>query len=359
MIPDDVFVLDSVVHAYNTDESNFRIPEYASHITDMVYDTFMTRAPEHLTLSEEEYNRDWGVEESVNMLFLESQTDFAVFHPTPINAYEDGMTSVEKAKEAVQRWPNRFRTMATVDPLEGEEALAEFERQAEEMDPIGLKLYPSSWADGTHSSWNMGDSDIVYPFYEKAAELGIDLIAVHKALPLGSVPMEDYHSEDVDVAATNFPELNFSVVHGGMTFNEEASWQLARYDNIFVNLEVLVYMAHVRPEYFADKFAGLFEVGGEGVIDQIYWGSGSMAYPAQPQLEAFWDFEFPERFRSRGHFDVPEMNRENKEKILGKNYTRMAGLDIEELKDGIRDDEFSAQREDGLAPPYSTTAVGD
>lgn len=359
MIPDDVFVLDSVVHAYNTDESNYRVPEYASHITDMVYDTFMGPAPDELTLSEDEYNRDWGVEEATNMLLLESQTDFAIFHPTPINAYEDGMTSVEKAKAAVERWPNRFRTMATVDPLEGEDALEEFERQVDDLDPVGLKLYPSSWADGTHSSWNMGDSDVVYPFYEKAAELGIELIAVHKALPLGSVPMENYHSEDVDVAATNFPELNFSVVHGGMVFTEEAAWQLARYENIYVNLEVLAFMAHVRPEYFAETFAGLFEVGGENVVDQIYWGSGSMAYPAQPQLEAFWNFEFPGAVRSRGIGDVPEMNRENKEKILGKNYAQMLGLDIKELKDGIRDDEFSKRRADGLEPPYSTTTVGD
>lgn len=359
MIPDDVFVIDSVAHAYNTDESNFRIEEYASHITDMVYDTFMAEAPEELTLSEDQYNRDWGVEEAATMLFLESQTDFATFHPTPINVYHDGMTSVEKAKTAVERWPNRFRTMATVDPLQGEDALEEFERQVEELDPVGLKLYPSSWADGTHRSWNMGDSDVVYPFYEKAADLGVDLVAVHKALPLGSVPMKDYHQEDVDEAATNFPELNFSVVHGGMVFTEEVAWQLARYDNIYVNLEVLVYMAHTRPEYFADTFAGLFEVGGEGVVDQIYWGSGCMAYPAQPQLEAFWEFEFPDRFKRRGFFDVPEMTRENKEKILGKNYARMLGLDIEELREGIQDDEFSRRREEGLAAPYSTTAVGD
>lgn len=359
MIPDDVFVLDSVVHAYNLDESNFRHEDWARQITDMIYATFMPEAPEELTLTEAEYNRDWGIEEAANMLFRESQTDYAVYHPTPINVYEDGLNSVEKAKEAIERWPTRFETMATVDPLQGEAALEEFERQVDELDPVGLKLYPSSWADGTHRSWGMGDADVAYPFYEKAVELGVDLVAVHKALPLGSVPMEDYHQEDVDSAATSFPELNFSVVHGGMVFTEEVAWQLARYDNIYVNLEVLVYMAHTRPEYFAETFAGLFEVGGEDVIDQIYWGSGCMAYPAQPQLEAFWEFEFPGAVRSRGFTDVPEMTRENKEKVLGKNYARMLGLDIDEIQAGIASDEFSREPGAGLETAYSTTAVGD
>jgi len=355
MIPDDVFVLDSVAHAYNFEESNYRVERYAPHVSQMVYDTFMAEAPTELTLSEEQYLRDWSTEEATNMLFRESQTDFAVFHPTPVNVYHDGLTSVEKAKEAIDRWPQRFETMATVDPMEGEEALAELERQAEELDPVGLKLYPSSWStDGDYDGWYMSDEDVVYPFFEKAAELDIPLVSVHKSLPLGSVPMDHFHHEDVESAATSFPELNFGLVHGGMVFTEEVAWQLARYDNIYVNIEVLSYHAHTRPRYFEETFAGLFEAGGAGVVDQIYWGSGCMAYPPQPQLEAFWEFEFSEDVIDKGIFDVPEMTRENKQKILAENYADVVGLDIDELRAGIEGDEFD---DDALEEPYSTTNV--
>lgn len=358
MIPDDVFVLDSVTHAYNLDESNFRIENYASQITDMIYATFMEEAPPELTLTEEQYNRDWNVEEMANMLFLESQTDVAVYHPTPINVYKDGLNSVEKAAEVVERWPQRFLTMATVDPMEGEEGLEKLERQVDELDPVGVKLYPSSWStDGSYDSWMMSDEDVAFPFFEKAAELGLGLVSVHKSLPLGAVPMDAFHHEDVESAATSFPELNFGIVHGGMVFTEEVAWQLARYDNIYVNLEVLAYHTHTRPKYFEETFAGLFEVGGEGAVDQIYWGTGCMAYPAQPQLEAFWEFEFSDDLRDKGIFDVPQMTRENKEKILAENYARMMGLDIDELKRGIEDDEFSRQQETDLAEAYSTTTV--
>lgn len=358
MIPDDVFIIDSVSHAYNLDPSNYRVERYAPQVAQMVYDTFHAEAPEELTLSEEEYLRDWDIEEAATMLFLESQTDVATFHPTPINVFEDGLNSVEKAREALDRWPERFMSMAAIDPLEGEEAIEDLERQAEELDPVGVKLYPSSWStDGSYDAWYMSDDDIAYPVFEKAAELGIDLVSVHKSLPLGSVPMDHFHQEDVEAAATNFPELNFGIVHGGMVFTEEVAWQIARYDNIYVNLENLVYCAHTRPKYFEETFAGLFKAGGAGVIDQLYWGSGCGAYPAQPQIEAFWDFEFSESSQGHGLFDVPDMTRENKEKILSKNYAEMLGLDIAELQAGIEDDEFSQQRGDSLAEPYSTTRI--
>jgi uncharacterized protein len=358
MIPDDVFVIDSVSHAYNLEESNYRVDRFAPQVAQMVYDTFHAEAPEELTLSKEEYLRDWSVEEAANMLFLESQTDIATFHATPINVFKDGLNSVEKAKEAQERWPQRFMAMAAIDPLEGEDALNDLERQAEDLDPVGVKLYPSSWStDGEYDAWYMSDPDVAYPVFEKAAELGLDLVSIHKSLPLGSVPMEHFRQGDVEAAATNFPELNFSIVHGGMVFTEEVAWQIARYDNIYVNLENLTYCAHTRPTYFEETFTGLFKAGGAGVIDQLYWGSGCGAYPAQPQLEAFWNFEFSEESQGHGLFDVPEMNRENKEKILSKNYARMLNLDIDELKAGIEGDEFDQQRGDSLAEPYSTTNV--
>lgn len=361
MIGNDTFVIDAVVHAYNLSESNYRVPEYAAQISDMVYDSWMKATPPALTLPKERYLRDWSVEETANMLFRESSTDIAVFHPTPINVYHDGLTSVEKAKEARERWPTRFETLATVDPTAGEAALEELERQVDMLDPLGVKLYPSSWAeDGGYTGWQMSDDDIAYPVFEKAYELGLELVAVHKALPLGPVPMDDFHQEDVESAATNFPELNFSIVHGGMAFTEEAAWQIARYDNIYINLEVLVYMAYASPGYFEDTFAGLFKVGGADVIDQLYWGSGCMGFHPQPQLEAFWEFEFSDDVLKDRMFDLPEMDESDKRKILSGNFAEMLDLNISDLRTRIADDEFSEQaKSEGLAAPYSTTDVAD
>ncbi|MEX2620692.1 MAG: hypothetical protein WD250_10775 [Egibacteraceae bacterium] len=46
---------------------------------------------------------------------------------------------------------------------------------------------------------------------EKAQELGIDLIGVHKGVPLGPQPIEHTQTWDMDGAAANFPDLNFVI----------------------------------------------------------------------------------------------------------------------------------------------------
>ena len=357
MIPDDVFVFDAVAHSYNLDPSNYRVMPEAETVSEMLYGSFMEPAPDELSVPPEQYLRDWGIEETANMLFRESQTDIATIHPTPIKLYYDGQTALSKAEEAVERWPDRFHTMATVDPMEGQDALDEFERQAAELDPVGLKLYPSSWRDdGTYESWQMDDNDLAYPFFEKAVELDIDLVAVHKALPLGPVPSPDYHTEDIEAAAANFPELNFSVVHAGLAYVEETAWQLARFENIYANLEVTSFLAHAAEDYWERAFDGLFSVAGENAVDQILWATGCSAYPAQPQIDAFWDYEFDDG--PGGLFSGPEMTREVKEKILGKNYARVLGLDVKELTANVAGDEFDRQvKAEGLAEPYSTAEV--
>lgn len=362
MIADDVFVLDAVTHAYNLDESNYAIEPYADMVSEMIYNNWMAGAPEEYTLPMETYLRDWDVEETADMLFCESDTDLAVFHPTPIGFYEDGLVSVEKAKRIQERWPNRFLTYATVDPL-ADDAIPELERQVEEMDPVGLKLYPSSWATGdweSHEGWRMDDPEVAYPVFERAKELGLDVIAVHKTLPLGPVPMDPYRVDDIEGAATSFPELNFSIVHGGMAFTEETAWQLARYPNIYVNLETVNFMAVASPRRFAKVMAGLLSVGGPEAIDRIYWGTGAMGFHPQPIIEAFWEFEFPDDLDTEGLLfdEIPDLTEEHKRKILGENYADMIGLDLDEVRDDIEDDEFSRQHEeDGIAEPYSTMKV--
>lgn len=363
MLPNDVFVFDAVSHAYHLGEENLRNLDAATALNDSVYDTFQASAPSDLRLSREEYLREWGMEETANMLFLESQTDMATVHNTKIKLYHDGQTGFDKAETALERWPERFRTTVAVDPLEGEAAVDDLEQQYEQLsaigpDPVAVKVYPSSWDDeGTHHSWTMGDPEVAYPIYEKARELDIPIVACHKAVPLGTAPSPSYHTEDVEDAALNFPDLSFSVVHAGMAYTEETAWQLARYDNIYANLEVTSYLAYAAPKYFKRAFEGLFHVAGEHAADQILWATGCSAFPAQPQLEAFWGYEFDEDGPG-SLFGGPSLTaREAKEKILGTNYAEIIGEDVDDLRASFEDDEFDRERGETLAPPYSTSTV--
>lgn len=357
---EETFIYDSIVHAYNFTPENFRREEHAQAVNDMLYD-FIHVLPDGCKLTREGFVRDWQPEETANMLFLESHTDMATFQPTPLSVYKDGLSSVEKAKEVKEHWPERFHVFAAIDPLR-DGWRAELEEQVEELDPVGLKLYPSSWTSSDHDHWTMEDEDVIEPVLEHARDLDIDLVGIHKSLPFGPIPRDPYYNpKDVAVAAEAFPDIEFMVVHGGIAFAEEMAWLVARFPNVSVNLESFGILGVANPTKVAEMYAELMMVGGEEVLDQLYWSSAAGTYSPQPQLEAFRDLEIPDDIRDRAGMagKVPQITDEHKRKILGENYADLIGFDIDEAKERIADDEFSRRQEeqDGLADPLSTTDV--
>lgn len=355
---DDIFVIDSVSHAYDVSPSNYRVEEAATAISHMVYGMVST-APAPYALPPEGWLRNWTTTEVADMLFRQSVTDFSVFHPTPINAYYDGMTSVEKAAEVVTRWPTRFRAYATVDPLQGQAAIDELDRQVELLNPLGVKFYPSSWTSNSHRGWRMDDPEVAFPVIERAREHGL-VVATHKAIPFGNVPMNPYKIDDLDTVAATFPDVNFEIVHGGLAFIEESGWLAARFPNVYINLEGTTMLLHSRPRLFAEVMLGLCKYGGATVIPRLLWSSGCMAYHPRPLLEGFAKFSYPEdMLESSGSLmPVPQLTLDDKRAILGENYCQMHGLDMEELKAGIAGDEFSGQDPANLDEPFSSAPTG-
>jgi predicted TIM-barrel fold metal-dependent hydrolase len=356
----DHFVIDTIVHAFNLSEDNFA----RDHTTQIAEGIFGVQelAPPQYRLPRAAYMRDWDMADTVNVLFAESDTDVAVYHPTPIFAFKDGLSAWEKAAGAIERWPNRIiASYACVDPLAGRGAIELLDRQMELFKPLGLKLYPTSWRNDTVEGWRMDDPRVAFPLYEAAAERGIKTVAIHKALPLGPVPTGPFfHPADVEGAAAAFPELNFEIVHGGAAFAEETAWLIARFENIYVNLEFLPMLLPLRPELFARCLLGLMHIGGEPILDRLFYSSGAMQYHPQVELEAFGAFQFPDDMRSEyGLFGQapPQLTEEHKRKILGGNYAKLHGLDIDALRRNIEGDEFARGPGDALAAPWSTTSI--
>ncbi|KAE8755136.1 amidohydrolase family protein [Paraburkholderia madseniana] len=349
---DGLPVLDAVVHAYNMDAANYA-NRFAAPLCDLVYGSVVATARHGYAPTRAQFYRDWSIQEAAEQVFLESDTDLAVYHVLPIFSFKDGLCSLEKAIEAQARWPNRFITYCGVDPMTGKAALDELERQVELLRPVGLKLYPNSWVGSEIRGWKMDDPEIAFPLFERAEKLGIKVVAVHKALPLGPVPMEHYKVDDIDRACMAFPGLNFEVVHGGMAFLEETAWQLARFDNVYVNLEITSALAASRPAAFLHAMAALIGPGGQHAIERILWGTGAMAFHPQPLLETFVrEFAFPEALIEGA--GLPQLDLAAKRAILFDNYGRMTGLDLEGRLSATRDDEFARRRPDGPLAPFST-----
>lgn len=160
---DDVFVIDTVAHAYNQTPANFADPTGAGAITELAY-ALSTGCPDpRYELPKSVYLSDWQVPDLARVLFGESQTDVAIMHPLAISAFKDGYVSLSKAAEAIETYPNRFiGANACVDPLTGPAALESLDRQADMLRPMGLKLYPTSWDGSTPVSWRMDDPTLIY-----------------------------------------------------------------------------------------------------------------------------------------------------------------------------------------------------
>jgi uncharacterized protein len=352
---DGIPIIDAVVHPYNFDAANFNLGEFSRGQARALMAEAAYKSPRGYKLPLETYMRDWSIEEVANISFLESRTDLAVYHVLPIGTFRDGLCSLEKGVEALGRWPDRFLFYCAVDPLRGSAAIEELERQVEALkNPVGLKLYPNSWVGSEVDGWYMDDPEVAFPVFERARQLGIKTVAIHKALPLGAVPMSHYKVEDVDRAAIAFPDLNFEIVHGGMAFLEETAWQLMRFPNVYANLETTATMLTSRPVAFHAAMVQL--LGNPLLRSKVVWGTGSMVTHPRPHQERFIrEFRFSDELVEQIGFE--QITEQEKRMVLADNYARMNGVDLQERLARIRGDEFDQRvdRDAERAEPYSTT----
>jgi hypothetical protein len=361
MAEQDFFVLDAVTHAFNLTQQNFADHDGAKAMAEMVV-ALGTSIPEsEFALTREVVLHDWTVDELARVLFLESTTDVAVYHPLPIFFFKDGLSSLEKAIEAMEKYPTRFLgSYACVDPLRGKDALVELERQVELFKPLGLKMYPASFYNGKRGSWKMNDPKVAYPIIEKAGELGLRHVAVHKSIPIEPVEFRDaFNPADFEGAAVHFPEMNFEIVHGGIAFVEETALLLARFPNIYVNMENLNMVVARRPRVFAQILLGLMREGGDAIMERLFWGTGTIQYHPKPCVEAMAAFEFPEDLLEGAGLYAPlsQITDDGKAGLFAGNYARLHDIDLNAIKAQIANDDFARPQAEGLAKPWSSAAA--
>jgi predicted TIM-barrel fold metal-dependent hydrolase len=346
---DGVFVINAIAHAYNMDPANARQNRVAQAFPGFLAAIHATWNPPEIQVPKELFLTDQSVEVLTATQFKESNTDMAVSHRLALDGWSfTPVVDHHKNVEITRRWPDRYITYLGVnsfDPVPF--SIKEMERQRADLpDAVGLKLYP----DGVSPLrvWRMDDPKTAYPLYRAAQDLGLKVIAVHKAVPNGPVPMSAYKVDDVDRAAYDFPELNFEIVHAGMAFTAETAQAIARFPNVYANLEVTSLLLNKAPGLFEEALAELLLWGGP---EKIFWADGGLFTHSRYLLERFWNLEFSPRVVER--FGV-QISREDKVKILGQSYADMIGLDIEVAKAKIADDEFARHvRENGLDEPFS------
>ena len=343
------FVIDGVAHAFDNRVENCIGGAYAERIVRNNFDFQWTMLPRQYALDHDEYYIEMTADMLASCLFAESDTDVAVYHPLPTWGVFRDFSPIDVGLDVKTRWPGRMLVYGAVSPLEGTKASEDLDQQVREWGVDAIKLYPVDIIDGNMRSFSMADDKVAYPIFEQCRALGVRTIAIHKALPLGTAPVDAFRPDDVDYAARDFPDLNFEIVHGGFAFLDETAFQVARFDNIYINLEATGHLLCRQPEAFARILGSLIFQGG---ADKIVWATGASGtgHP-QPVLEAFDRFVMPESLKSGyGYSDVTDATKAD---ILANNFARMHGLSVEDMAAGIADDDFERGKRTGKAAPWS------
>jgi len=331
-------VVDAVVHPYNLSAENAVGP-----IGGMVRHAFgglhAVWNPPDVQVPPELYLTDQRLDDLVKTLFVESDTDLAVYHTLRLDSlFHDGLCSFAKCAEALDRWPGRFVGYAGVDPTLGVDvALRDLERQVAELPGlVGVKVYPDQV--DPYRTWRMDDPEVAFPLWRRAAELGLRSIAVHKALPNGPVPLDPYRIADLEGAAMAFPQMTFEIVHAGMAFVEETAHALARFPNVYASLEVTASLLLKAPGLFEDVLAQFLFWGGAG---KVLWSTGANFSHPQPLIDAFRALELSDATRHR--YGLAQLTEAEKAQILGGTYLRLMGLEDHAVPDdGLRRDPAAA-----------------
>jgi uncharacterized protein len=281
-------------------------------------------------------------------MFLESPTDLAWYHSIPARGFWPDLSPAEVGLEVCRRRPTRMFMYGAISPLEGAKALDDLERQVEDWHIDGVKLYPVDFVNGRLHPWSMSDEELFYPVLERCRALGVKVIAVHKSIPMGNAPTGPFRPDDIESPAADFPDLNFEIVHGGFTFVEETAFQLARFPNIYVNLEATSGLLLHAPMRFARILGELLKWGDSR---KIVWGTGATAIHPAPLVEAFEAFEMPDVLVQGEGF--PSLTEEIRRDIFANNFVRLHNLDIAALTAAIDGDDISKALVEGFAPPWS------
>lgn len=323
----DTFVFDGVAHPFNANPKNaFGRP--GEMFINHLYAFHATLTPEGETvLPQEEWLRQWTANDIQEMVYDQSDTDMLVAMPLPLtDMFKDGLSPLSECQDLAARDPERTIYWGTVNPLEGRRALDDMERQVGEFNAKAFKFYNVRYDFGTPFPWRMDDPQIAFPLFEKAQELGINLIGVHKGVPLGPQPVESTQTWDMDGCAAAFPDINFVIFHVGLPFIDETCWQLIRHANLYASLAATINFLVRAPRMFAEILGKLLFWCGE---DKIVYGSEAPIFHPQWALRAFMDFQIPQDLCDG--YGYPQLTEAGRRKILGENLLRLHGMDVDDV----------------------------
>ena len=330
----EIFVVDGHMHNWDASPENQR-NQYGEAWIKCFYDYHAALSPAEYVWTLEKYRR-YGEDAVVKDLFLDGYVDIGILNSTNLFEFFDaGFNTYQQNYVLKQKHPERFILCGAFDPRDEEAGLDKLRQMVEEYPVQGIKLYTAEWR-GDSKGWRLNDP-WAYKYFELTEELGIKNIHVHKGPTIYPLSRDAFDVNDVDYAATDFPNLNFIVEHVGLPRLDDFCWIATQEHNVYAGMSVAIAFINARPKYFADIVANLLFWLGE---DRILFGSDYAIWSPKWQIEKFMAFELPEDVQEE--YKV-ELTPAVKRKILGENAARLYGIDIDAHKKRLSQDEIGVQ----------------
>lgn len=283
----------------------------------------------------------------VRDVFMDSDTDLMVLSFVPSRSDAEPLTIEEAAATAriVEQLDGTHRLLlhGRVNPNQ-EADLDAMDELAERWDVCAWKTY-TQWGPDGRGFW-LDDEDTGIPFLEKARELDVKIIAVHKGLPFGPESYEHSTCADIGRVAKRYPDLTFLVYHSGfVTEAAEGPYDPRRQDgvdslvtsllendvapnsNVYAELGSTWRFLMRDPDSAAHTLGKLFKYVGE---DNVLWGTDSIWYGSpQDQIQAFRTFQIAEPLREEHGY--PRLTPELRAKVFGLNALKPYGRYVNDL----------------------------
>jgi predicted TIM-barrel fold metal-dependent hydrolase len=311
------YIVDGHVHYWNAGADNRN--RHGEGFIECFYGYHSSLSPEEWLWSKDRFDR-YSEEGMVHDLFEVGYADKAIFQPTYLkDFFPAGFNTIEQNAEVAARHPGRFIVNGAFDPRDGEVGLRRLEEDHRTHGIKGVKLYTAEWK-GSSRGWKLSDAWALR-YLEKCLELGITNIHVHKGPTIWPLDRDAFDVKDVDVAATEFPDLTFVVEHCGLPRLEDFCWIATQEPNVYAGLAVAIPFIHSRPRYFAQIIGELLYWLDE---NRITFASDYAIWQPKWLVEKFVDFQIPEDMQ--GEYGL--LTTDVKRKILGLNAARLYDLKV-------------------------------
>ena len=300
-----------------------------------------------------------GHDDFIKDVFLDSDTDLMVLSFVPSTRQNEPLTIEEATATAriVERLDGTHRLYihGRVNPnspgdLEAMDELASRHKIA------AFKTYTQWGPDGKGFFL---DDDVGIAFIERAQQLGVRNIAVHKGLPFGQKSYEHSTCVDIGRVAKRFPRMNFLIYHSGFVADKpEGAYDERRIDgidalvtslvkngvspgsNVYAELGSTWRFLMRDPDSAAHALGKLFKSCGE---NNVLWGTDSIWYGSpQDQIQAFRTFQISAALRDKHGY--PQITPALRANVFGLNALKIYPVTVDVLKQHLRSDRIARER---------------